>query len=425
MDNNRNNSKELVVDLGRVCGLVRQKWLMILLSALFCAAAAFAWSYYTGSSRYESTAMFYVDNGSDSAGISSSDISASKSLAEHCLTLLKSEDVLRSVYDNAGVDGANVTISAQILGDTAVFQVTVTAPDPWTAYQAANAVAAVLPEQAGTVFRGATVTVVDVPDAQIKVLPPDHLRITAAGFLLGSLLGLTAAVLWAVFDRTVRSESEITECCGCPVLAGVPHTDEVGNQMPAETAEAMRFLRARLDDGSRSRVIGVCDVAVDGSAAVVTANLAYLLAQPNRRVLLMECDLRDPVLGDLIPVERAPGLTNYLSGELTLEQVIQRHAFLNKHLHVITAGPVPDEPGDAFCSELFGEALDELRLEYDAVLLDLPSVGKFCDALTVSRLTDGILLTVRRNECSRDALSNAVQELEKADVKILGIIMLQ
>lgn len=423
--NSASNRKELTVDLWRVSMLIRQKWLPILLAAVLCAVAALAGSYHFGHTQYESAVMFYVDNGSDASVISSSDISASKSLAAHCIALLESEDTMRTVYGNAGTDGTNVVIAGETVNDTAIFRVTVTAPDARLAYQTATAVAEVLPEYAGSVLAGAAVVVVDMPDAQITAVMPDHLRFTAAGFLLGLFLSLGAVALWAVFDSTIRSEADITECCGCQVLATLPHTDAVGNQMPNVVAEGLRFLRAGLDTGSRGRIIGVCGASAGESGSTVAVNLAYLLAQPNRRVLFIECDLRNPWAAEKLPADKTPGLSNYLNGDVTMDQAIQRHVFLGKHLHVITGGPVPDEPGDAFCSDLFAEALDELRLEYDAVILDIPPVEYYSDGLTVSKLADDMLLVVHRNACTQKALSDTFRHLEGTGAQLLGAVMIR
>ena len=153
-------------------------------------------------------------------------------------------------------------------------------------------------------------------------------------------------------------------------------------------------------------------------------NLAYTTSQMGKRVLLIECDMRRPSLAEKIPVQKMPGLSDFLTGQMDGEKLIQCCGIKGEEyaFHAIHAGRMPPNPMELLGSAKMEKMLTQLRQSYDYIILDLPPVGEVGDALVAAKLTDGMLIVVRQNYCDRIALNKAVRQFEFVDAKILGVV---
>ena len=156
---------------------------------------------------------------------------------------------------------------------------------------------------------------------------------------------------------------------------------------------------------------------------MTSINLAYSLAQLDKKVLLVDCDLRRPSVADKLSLEKAPGLSDYLTRQKRIEEIVQvcdigyREVF-----NVIASGPNPPNPIELLSSERMGKALQSFKEYYDYIILDLPPVEEVSDAMTVAKVVDGILLVTRQDYGNRVVFGSAVKEFEFIDAKILGVV---
>ena len=156
-----------------------------------------------------------------------------------------------------------------------------------------------------------------------------------------------------------------------------------------------------------------------------TSSISLLaLSELDKKVLLVDCDMRRPTLAEKLGVKKYPGLSNFLTRQCSLTDVIQSCQLDGgeKHFHVITAGQNPPNPVELLSSERMDNAHKSMRKTYDYVILALPPVGEVSDALSVAKATDGMLLIVRQNYCDRGALFDAVSQFDFVKSKTLGVV---
>ena len=461
-------NEEVEIDLRRVIGAVPGKvWLIILMSILG-AAIALAVTVFAITPLYKSAAMFYVNNnnisvGNTSVSISSSDIVASKNLVDSYIVILKSRTSLNDVIDYAGVNRTyselKDMIEAASVNDTEIFQVEVTSPDPEEAERIANAIAYILPKRISSIIEGTSAKIVDSAVIPSKPSSPSYTKNTLIGFMLGFILTAGLIALREIFDITIRTEDDIAQVCKHPVLVSVPDMTSsgkggkyeysydrngqkkkksvshgkqpilMGKDISFAASEAYKMLRTKLqfsfaDDESNCRVIGLSSALSGEGKSLSAVNLAYTLSQLNKKVILIDCDMRRPTLAEKLGVLKKPGLSSYLTGQSDLEGLLQycnipgdENAF-----HVIAAGENPPNPIELLSSPRMQKVVNGLRKVYDYVILDLPPVGEVSDAMAVAKITDGMLLVVRQNYCNRPVLSDAVHQFEFIDSKILGVV---
>ena len=447
MDARKEIRDELDMDLFRLFGALMKRAWIIGLAAALCAGAAFLAAHFLVMPRYQSSATFYIHNSAvsrqePSSNISAEDISASRSLVKSCVALLGTRGILEDVAACAGVDRGweemGEMIQAESVDGTEILRVVVTSPDPQEAEQIANAVAEILPQRVSGILEGSSAKIVDFAVVPSVPSSPDKIKICAAGFGLGLLLSAGAAIVRISKDDTLYGEAELSRCCPYPVLASIPrmerggkdgeNTVPVGHSVTGEGLESYKILRTKLGAAigasEKCRVIGISGIRTGEGRSVSAVNLACALSELDRRVLLIECDMRRPSLGERLPVQGHPGLSEYLSGQASGENLL-RHCGMEGRtgaFHVIPAGHTPSNPVELLSSGKMERMMGYLKNSYDDIILDLPPVGDVSDALSAAALTDGLLLVVRQGHGSRTALEEAIRQLEFVDARILGVV---
>lgn len=467
MNEQINMNEEIVeISIKRLIDTIVHKLWLIVPAAIIGAVLAFMGTYFLITPLYESSAMFYVNNNSISVGeaslsISSADITASKSLVDTYIVILNTRETMNDVIDYAGINRSysDITdmIKAEAVNETEIFRVVVTSPNPKEAEKIANSIAYILPKRISSIVEGTSAKIVDSAVVPSKPSSPSYVKNTMLGFLLGLAMSVGIIVLHELFDVTIRVEDDITQMCKYPVLAAVPnmaapskgshyygygskkspakagnHPKQpvmIGGDISFASSEAYKLLRTKLqfsfaDDEHRCRVIGLSS-ALSGEGKSLTAiNLAFTLSQIGKRVILLDCDMRRPTIAEKLNIQKKPGLSSCLSGQTQLDGLVQFCGLKEdkKAFHVISAGENPPNPIELLSSSRMRKVLDTLRGHYDYVILDLPPVGEVSDAMAVAKEVDGMLVLVRQDYCNRPALTDAIQQLEFVDAKILGVI---
>lgn len=468
--NERDNKPDDVmeIDLKRLWRAVWNKIWVVGISAILCAAIAFMGTFYLITPLYQSSAMFYVNNSAISMGdaslsISQGDITASKDLVESYIVIMRSRGSLNDVIDYAGVDRTygelREMISAAAVNSTEIFEVVVTSPDPEEAEEIANAIAYVLPKRISSIIEGTSAKVVDYAIIPSSPSSPSYVNNTVIGLLIGLLISVAAIVLFELFDITIRSEEDVEQCSHHPILAAVPDmsapskggyysaygskkskkkssasdaensTVLIGDGISFAASEAYKLLRTKLQfsftDESTCRVIGISSALAGEGKSLTSINIAYSLAQLNKRVLLIDCDMRRPSISTKIAIQKTPGLSNYLTGNATMKEVIQftGSAVGASVFSVIAAGRNPPNPMELLSSEKMEKAMEILRESFDYIILDLPPVGEVSDAMAGAKLADGVLLIACQNYGNRIAFTAAVNQFEFIESRILGVVL--
>ncbi len=473
-----NEKNEVVeIDLKQIWyALIGKAWLLIL-TAVLTAVVFLAGTKLLITPQYKAYAQFYVNNNSVSVGdtsfsLSSSDIMASKSLVDTYIVILRSRSCLNDVIDYAGVDysygDVREMISAYSVDETEVFEVAITSVNPAEAEKIANSIAYILPKKISSIVEGTSASIVDYAVKPSSPSSPNISKNTLLGFMVGLAIAALIIVIRTIFDITIRSEDDILENCSHPILASVPDMNNrskkgyysgygnkrgaysspyatrigkskasgsssneiklIGRDISFAASEAYKLLRTKLQfsfvDEIKCPIIGLSSAMAGEGKSLSAVNLAYSLAQLEKKILLIDCDMRRPSISVKLPIQKFPGLSNYLTGQVDKEEIIQEcHVDSELGFDVIAAGNNPPNPIELISSAKMAKMLDKMRDDYDYIIIDLPPVGEVSDALVTSKLIDGILLVVREGYCTTLALSNAVEQFEFVESKILGVVV--
>ena len=464
-DKSKGRMDEIEIDLGRVFRAVIKRAWLVAVTAVLCAVLTFAGTFFFITPEYQSSAMFYVNNsnlslGSSSLSITSGDLSTSRHLVDSYIVILNTRETMVDVLDYCSAPYSyrqlRNMISASAINGTEIFKVTVTSTDPEEAERIASAIAYILPKRIATIIDGTSARVADAAIVPSSPSSPLYANNTIIGFLLGAIIAAAIIALREAFDTTVRTEGDIAQNCRYPVLASVPDMTAPGKgsvyananrekgkyatktqqarlatfgpNISFAASEAYKLLRTKIQfsfaDEHDCHIIGLSSALSGEGKSLTTVNLAYALSQLDKKVLLIDCDMRRPTLAEKLNLKKYPGLSNYLTRQSKLSDLLQPCELKSGEnvFHVITAGQNPPNPVELLSSSRMSNALEQLRKAYDYVILDLPPVGEVSDALTASQYTDGILLVVRQNYCDRHMLADTVQQFDFVNAKTLGVV---
>ncbi len=192
----------------------------------------------------------------------------------------------------------------------------------------------------------------------------------------------------------------------------------------SSAAEAYRALRMNLAFASVDKILQtvvVSSSAPDETKSLVAANLAVVLAQSERRVVLVDADLRRPHLHQLFGVPQEPGVTTVIVDKAE-NAPLPLVPTAVPGLSILPCGALPPNPADILGSQKMEALLARIKAESDVVILDAPPVTVAVDAVVLGMRSDGLLLVVRAGHSRRDHIAQAKEMLERSHVRLLGAI---
>lgn len=254
------------------------------------------------------------------------------------------------------------------------------------------------------------------------------------GLLIGLAVGVALALLRERLDDGLRGRADLERNLGVPVLAVIPRVPGWRNKQEARliareqpksaVAEAYRTLRTSISFISaqrRLKVLMVCSPGAGEGKTMTAANLALVLADAGRRVVLVSADLRKPRLHRFFNLPNNIGLSSVLANEAQPWEAILDPGVEN--LKVLPSGPVPGRPAELLQSEQMGEVLAGLREVADFVVIDTAPLLLVADALALAPLADGMLFVADADRTSRGAVAHSREQLEQVGATLIGSIL--
>lgn len=198
----------------------------------------------------------------------------------------------------------------------------------------------------------------------------------------------------------------------------------VSDASPFHIKEAFKNVRTNLLftlATTESKAVTITSAMPSEGKSTTTANLAIVLAQTGAQVLLMDCDLRKPVVHREFKLSNDKGVTSVLCGMDKIEEAVNQN--VNPNLDVITAGPLSPNPSELLGSAQMSDLLKIVQKAYDYVVVDTPPVNVVSDALLIAQQTAGLIFVTRQGQSRHDQLRKAIESCEFAKVKILGLVL--
>ena len=260
-----------------------------------------------------------------------------------------------------------------------------------------------------------------IEDATEALLPikPNKKLIIAIGFILGIILGITLTWLRVVLDTKIRDSSTIEALSNIPLYGILPE-----KKHKKFFEEALRSVRTNLQfilhNTKGCITIMVSSTVSSEGKTTVVAGLARIISQTNKKVLLIDLDLRKPRLYQELEQSNQKGISDYLVEDKKINDLIQP---LHNNLDFIPAGTVPPNPSELIMSDKFNTLILELKEQYDYILFDTAPIGSVIDASLLLQYTDITLLVLKANYSEKNYLEHFHKLSKEKGIKISGIIL--
>lgn len=171
---------------------------------------------------------------------------------------------------------------------------------------------------------------------------------------------------------------------------------------------------------AESNVVAFTSWSKGEGKSTATANLAISFSKMNKKVLLIDADLRRPNIHNLMKLQNAAGLSEVIGKFKSFDEVVNRDVL--PYLDVLTSGSIPPNPSELLASQNFSSMLEVLRKEYDYIILDTPPIGVVADTLILKDLVAGYVVVVREKFTTHGDIEKTLQSIRLADSKVLGFL---
>ncbi|MEX5440905.1 polysaccharide biosynthesis tyrosine autokinase [Acinetobacter indicus] len=285
------------------------------------------------------------------------------------------------------------------------------------------------------------VRIVDTAVEPIEPIKPKKLQILILSIFLGGFLGTLLALLRNMLRSGVKDSTQIENELDLPVYATVPrspvqesrikllkkkknipilavkHNDDIAIESLRSMRTAIHFALS----SAKNNIIMVSGPAPEVGKSFISTNLATILAQSQKRVLIIDADLRRGYLHKYFNQQAQPGLADYLNGQTELSQVIK--ATEVSGLDVIARGKSPANPSELLSTTQFATMLNQLSEQYDHILIDTPPILAVTDGIIISQHAGVNLVIARYAKTQMKELELTINRFEQAGVKVNGIIL--
>lgn len=285
------------------------------------------------------------------------------------------------------------------------------------------------------------VRIVDTAVEPIEPIKPKKLQILILSIFLGGFLGTLLALLRNMLRSGVKDSTQIENELDLPVYATVPrspvqesrikllkkkknipilavkHSDDIAIESLRSMRTAIHFALS----SAKNNIIMVSGPAPEVGKSFISTNLATILAQSHKRVLIIDADLRRGYLHKYFNQQAQPGLADYLNGQTELSQVLK--ATEVSGLDVIARGKSPANPSELLSTTQFSAMLNQLSEQYDHILIDTPPILAVTDGIIISQHAGVNLVIARYAKTQMKELELTINRFEQAGVKVNGIIL--
>lgn len=336
-----------------------------------------------------------------------------------------------------GAGELQANVKASVKPDTVLIKVSVLDPSPVQARDIANTLSdefVAMVRELETPESGAR------PDSRVVVeqrasiaqspVVPKRSRNIALGLTLGLLLGVGLAIVRELLDNTIKDGETVEGIVGAGIVGSIPDNKDLRKQ-PALSfdndnsgiSEAFRKFRTNLKFlavDNPPRVIILTSSMPSEGKSTTSINIALALAEAGHNVVLVDGDMRRPMLHRYLDLVGTVGFSTVLSGAASLDEALQKTRFSG--LTVLTAGAMPPNPSELLGSRSARNLLSELRAKFDYVVVDSTPLLAVTDAAILGTAADGVLVVAKFGQTKRDQLTHAVENLKNVGAPVLGAV---
>lgn len=410
----------------------------IIIATLVCCLIGGIYTKFLTVPMYKSSTTVILGSNQEGTGITQSDISINNNLVSTYAEIIKSRRVLEQVQKELNESYTYKELASEIsvssINNTQIIKITVEDNNALNAKIIANLVAKVFTVEVPELYNLDNVHILDVA---IEEDEPYNINV-AKSSIIGGLLGLvlSSGIFFVIyyFDRTAKSVEQVEEVLQMPILGSVEETKNLKEELVVATnpkeliSEQIRTIRTNLQftsaDEKIKTILITSSIPSEGKS-FISSNLATAFAQNNKKVLIVDCDMRKGRVNKIFKISNRIGLSNLLAYKEDDEENLEDYVFKTKidNLYVIPRGKVPPNPSELLNSQKTAKLISLLSEIFDYIIFDGPPVNGLSDSLIMSDFVDRTIVVTSLNSAPIELLESTKKMLTNVNAKVAGVIV--
>lgn len=272
--------------------------------------------------------------------------------------------------------------------------------------------------------------IIDKAHTEDKPIKPKRVLMLVVAPIVGLIVALILATILYAFNNKLNNLNEIKELTDFSLYGVIPKLNqkninlEVYKKSSSPFSESFRTLRTNLpqkENSNLAKIIVVTSTISGEGKTTITANLASILQMAGHKIVMLSLDLRKPNLHNYFNLQNNRGISSYLKGEDSLQEIIFATEYTN--LHLIPSGVIPNNPSELILSSRLAELLDILKSHYDYIIIDTAPIGLVSDSIPIMKFADFNLIITRENFSEKSFFEVVHSLLKKNNIENVGFVL--
>ncbi len=428
------------IEFKRMLDILNNKKGIIILILILFIALGYLYSYYYVVPEYKSTStLLLIPN--DDETVTSSDLTLNSGLISTYGNIAKNSKVLKQVISNLNLNIQEVQllskIEINIIKDTHIMEISVSDTDPQMATNITKELSNVFLNEIKQIYNLNNIGIVDeaqLPDTPYNI---NHIKDMFMFVCMGIVVSFAYVVIIYLFDNTIKKEEDIEEYIKIKSLGSVPINNdksEIINRENTKTyiTESINTIRTNIlymNSTKNAKTILITSCMPREGKSWISTNIAVSFAETNKKVLLVDADMRKGRINKIFKVDNRAGLSNYL---FNMNSDVEKDVYLAKeyiketkipNLHILTNGTIPPNPSELLASSNMKELLAILKSIYDIIIIDAPPCKLVSDSIVLSTIVDSSVIVTNSGNTKISDLKEIKKSINIVGGKIIGAIV--
>lgn len=433
------------IDMKKILNIILSKKIFIALIILLSLVVGYFYSYYYKKPQYNSsvTVLLTGDEAQGEKQVTQTDLNLNSGLISTYGSIAKSANVLSKVIENLGLDISvqnlqkNLTVAE--IKNTQFLKITVENSNPETAMKIANEISKAFVEQIKTIYNIQNINIIDTAEISNTPCNINHIKDMAIALMAGIFASGVLILILYILDDTIKSEKDIPVNLKLETIGTIPNTNKTNNELIIETdpksyiVECLKTTRTNIlyasNINKKKAILFTSSREKEGKSFIVN-NIAVAFAQANKKVLIVDTNLRTPKgRSQIFENQTGEGLSDFIK-EITenkLENLEKAKKYIKEtkipNLHILESGTIPPNPSELLSSTNMRNLLELLKSMYDLVLLDGTPSMIVSDSIALSTMVDSTILIAENKVSKINELKKTKRQIQDVGGKIMGVIL--
>ena len=433
------------IDMKKILNIILSKKIFIALIILLSLVVGYFYSYYYKKPQYNSsvTVLLTGDEAQGEKQVTQTDLNLNSGLISTYGSIAKSANVLSKVIENLGLDISvqnlqkNLTVAE--IKNTQFLKITVENSNPETAMKIANEISKAFVEQIKTIYNIQNINIIDTAEISNTPCNINHIKDMAIALMAGIFASGVLILILYILDDTIKSEKDIPVNLKLETIGTIPNTNKTNNELIIETdpksyiVECLKTTRTNIlyaSNINKKKAILFTSAREKEGKSFIVNNIAVAFAQANKKVLIVDTNLRTPKgRSQIFENQTGEGLSDFIK-EITenkLENLEKAKKYIKEtkipNLHILESGTIPPNPSELLSSTNMRNLLELLKSMYDLVLLDGTPSMIVSDSIALSTMVDSTILIAENKVSKINELKKTKRQIQDVGGKIMGVIL--